>query len=301
LIKVHASSITAADCMMRKGEPWLGRLFLGLSKPKYAITGTGFSGEIEAVGDKIQHWQVEQHICGESIFSAGSNAEYLCISEDALFIKKPAEITHSQASTLCDGVLTSYSFLSDLHSIRAGHSVLIIGASGSLGSAAVQIANHLGAEVTAVCSGDNRQLVQQLGADLVINYQRQDFTKQNKQYDFIYDSIGKHSFSSCKGCLKKQGIYLSPVINFKLLIDMLCTAKFSAKKATFSATGLRNPKLLKELLLEVSQLITAGKIDVLIDREYQLSQASEAHRYIETGRKKGNIAVSMINKTAKGA
>lgn len=288
LIKVHASSVTAADCMMRRGDPWLGRLFLGLSKPKYAITGTGFSGEIEAVGSNISDWQVGQHVCGESIFSAGSNAEYLCISKDALFMMKPSAISHSQASTLCDGVLTSYSFLSDLYPIKEGQSVLIVGASGSLGSAAVQIAKHLGAQVTAVCSGSNSQLVKQLGADYIIDYQQRDFTQDAKQYDFIYDSIGKHSFNRCKKNLKKHGLYLSPVLSFKLLFNMLTT-----RKAKFSATGMRDAQHLKRLLLEVSNLIFSNKIDIIIDREYPLSATSEAHRYIETGRKKGNIAIAM--------
>jgi len=296
LIKVHASSITAADCMMRKGDPWLGRLFLGLTKPKYAITGTGFSGEIEAIGDNVDFWQVGQHVCGESIFSAGSNAEYLCISENALFMMKPSTISHSQASALCDGVLTSYSFLSDLYPIKPGQSILIIGASGSLGSAAVQVAKHLGAQVTAVCSGENSQLVQQLGADFILDYKKQDVAEHSKQYDFIYDSIGKHSFSACKKNLKKQGLYLSPVLSFKLLLNMLFTNKLSSKKAKFSATGMRPAKHLKALLLEVSNLISIGKVNVLIDREYSLSETSEAHRYIETGRKKGNITISMTEK-----
>lgn len=291
LIKIHAASVTAADSMMRTGTPLFGRLFMGLLKPKYPITGTGFAGEVEAVGKGTTLFKEGDSVFGESIFGFGTNAEYVCVPEDGMLATKPNNMTYEEAAPVCDGALTSLSFLKDVGQIQSGQRVLINGASGSLGSAAIQIANYFGAEVTGVCSAANVAMVRSLGAKKVIDYTQEDFTQSDKTYDIVYDTIGKSSFSRCKGILTKNGVYLSPVLGLPLLLQMICTSLAGGKKAKFSATGLRPQSELRELLNELIKLIEAGKLTSIIDRRYTLHQTADAHRYVEKGHKSGNVVV----------
>jgi NADPH:quinone reductase-like Zn-dependent oxidoreductase len=295
LVKVHATSVTAADSMIRAGNPCIGRLFLGLTKHKQPIAGTGFSGEVEETGKEVTQFQIGDSVFGETGIQFSANAEYICIAEDAVISKITSNISHQEAAPICDGALTSYAFLKDIGQLKSGQSVLINGASGSLGSAAVQIAKALEAEVTGVCSATNVELVKSLGADKVINYQEEDFTKNGSKFDLVYDTIGKSSFRSCKGILKEQGAYLSPVLSFPLLLQMLRTAKFGSKKAKFSATGLRPASELRVLITELKSLFESEKIKSVIDRTYSLVETADAHRYIDTGRKKGNVVVSIVS------
>jgi NADPH:quinone reductase-like Zn-dependent oxidoreductase len=177
--------------------------------------------------------------------------------------------------------------------IQSGQRVLINGASGSVGTSAVQLAKFLGAEVTGVCSTTNVELVKSLGADKVIDYTKEDFTKNGQTYDIIFDTVGKSSLSLCKGSLTQNGVYLSPVLGLPLLLQMLWTSKIGGKKAKFSATGLRPIAELRMLLNELKELIEAGKIKSVIDRRYPLEQIAEAHRYVETGHKKGNVVITL--------
>lgn len=293
LIKVHAASVTAADGIMRSGTPWFGRLFLGLTKPKIQTPGTGFAGVIEAVGKNTTAFKVGDEVFGESIFGQGSNAEYLCMSEAGLLAIKPANITHAEAAPVCDGALTSMSFLTDIGNIRRGQHVLINGASGSLGTAAVQLAKHYGANVTGVCSTANIDMVKSLGADQVIDYTKEDFTRNNQAYDIIYDTVGKSSFSRCKSALTQQGVFISPVLSLPLLLQMLWTSMVGSKKAKFSATGIRPVPELKVLFQEIKNLIEVGKIKSVIDKTYSLAQTADAHRYVEEGHKKGNVVLAI--------
>lgn len=291
LIKVYASSATTADSLMRQGQPKFARLFLGLRKPKKPITGTGFSGEIVDLGVGITSFNIGDLVFGETVLGFGSNAEYVKVSATSLILMKPKELSHNECATLCDGFLTSYSFLKDIGQLKYGQKIIINGASGSLGSAAVQIAKHMGAYVVGVCSSNNTNMVLSLGADKVIDYNKVDFTKLDHEYDLVFDTIGQSSFSQCKTILKKFGKYLSPVLNFTLLYNSFYTSIFSKKKALFSATGLRPISELSPLLIELATLFSQRKLYVVMDKIYPLEDIVKAHQYIDTGRKKGNIAI----------
>ena len=293
LIRVYAASATAADCMMRQGTPFYGRIFLGLMKPKNPITGTGFAGIIEAIGKEVKLFKAGDSVFGETGIGFSTNAEYVCLPEDGVLATLPHNMTYEEAAPLCDGALTSWSFLKDIGKIQSGQSILINGASGSLGSAAVQIAKYFGAEVTGVCSTTNLEMVKSLGADKVIDYTKEDFTKTGQSYDIIFDTVGKSSFSRCQDSLRENGVYLSPVLSLPLLFQMIWTSKIGNKKAKFSATGLRPFSELRVLLNELKECIEAGKIKSIVDRSYPLKQTAEAHRYIETGHKKGNVVITV--------
>jgi len=262
-------------------------------RPKYPIPGTGFAGEVEAAGAKVSRFKKGDTVFGETGLGFSAHAEYVCLSEESVMTTLPGNMSYEEAAPVCDGALTSWSFLKDIGKIRRGQRVMIYGASGSLGSAAVQIARHFGAEVTGVCSTANVDMVKSLGADQVIDYTLSDFTKNSQTYDIIYDTVGKSSFSRCKASLSRNGVYLSPVLSLPLLLQMLLTAKFGSKKAKFSATGIRPTTELRLLLDELKEKIEAGKIKSIIDRRYCIDQVAEAHRYIDTGRKKGNVILAM--------
>jgi NADPH:quinone reductase-like Zn-dependent oxidoreductase len=291
LVKICAASITTADTMMRQGTPYIGRLFIGLTKPKYPITGTGFSGIVESIGKNVTLFKAGDQVFGESVFSSGSNAEYLCIDEKGMVATKPANISFEQAAPLCDGALTSLNFLRNVGKLQQGERILINGASGSLGCAAVQIAKRLGAKVTAVCSHENIEMVRALGADDIIDYTKNDFTKNGQTYDVIYDSVGKSSLLYCKESLTTSGRFVSPVLSGELLKDMLITSLFGTKKAKFSATGTLPLVDLHLLLDELILLVENETITTFIDKCYTLNEVAKAHQYIEKGHKKGNVVL----------
>ncbi|MCL4119034.1 UNVERIFIED_CONTAM: hypothetical protein GTU68_064195 [Idotea baltica] len=293
LIRVRAATITTAETMMRTGYPLIGRLFMGLTKPNHAISGTGFSGEIEAIGKNVNSFKIGDLVFGESLFHFGTHAEYVCIIEDGIIAIKPENITHEEAAVVGDGHITSLNFLKKLAKIKRGQRVLIIGASGSLGTAAVQLAKHFGSIVTGICSSRNLELVITLGADSVIDYTQEDFTKNGETYDVIYDTLGKNSFSQCKNSLTEKGAYISPVLGMPLFFQMLKTAIFGSKRALFSATGTLPKSTIRTFLHEIRELMEAGKLKSVIDKHYTMEQIVEAHRYIETGRKKGNVVLSI--------
>ena len=293
LIKVHAAAVTRAGTMMRTGKPYIGRLFLGLSKPKNPIPGTGFAGVVEATGKDVKLFKEGDKVFGESIATYGTQAEYLCLPEDGVITTMPDNMTFEEAAPVCDGPLTSINFLKDLAKIKSSQKVLINGASGSLGTSAVQLAKYYGAEVTGICSTANIELVKSLGADHVIDYTKRDFSKNDQTYDIIYDTIGLLSFSECKSLLTENGVYVSPVLGMRLFFQMIYTLMFGKKKAKFAATGLRPVPELKVLLAEVKEIIKAGKLKSIIDKSYPLEQTANAHRYIDKGHKKGNVVVTI--------
>jgi len=245
------------------------------------------------VGKKVTLSQKGDAVFGETGLVFSANAEYVCLPEDGVISSLPQKMNHEEAAPVCDGALTSWCFLKDIGKIRSGQRVLIYGASGSLGSAAVQIANYFGAEVTGVCSTANLDMVRDLGATNVIDYTKYDFTDNDQTYDIIYDTVGKSSFSRCKSSLSADGVYLSPVLSLALLGQMLLTSKIGRKKAKFSATGLRAAPELRVLLDELKEVIEAGQLKSVIDRRYPVEQTAEAHRYVDTGRKKGNAVITM--------
>lgn len=293
LVKIVASSVTRADSLMRQGIPRFGRLFLGLFKPKNPGMGTGFAGKIVQVGADVTLFKIGDEVFGETIFGSGANAEFVAIEESKIVLKKPECISFKEASTICDGPLTSYSILKDIGELKKGQHVLINGASGSLGTAAVQIAKQMGADVVGVCSTNNITMVKALGADEVIDYKTTDFTRLNHRFDIVYDTVGKSSYRSSKSILKDEGQYLSPVLTLPLLWNSLLSSICYKKKAKFSATGMRPTDVLSPLVNQLKGMLINDELNIIIDKTFALNEISKAHEYIDTGRKRGNVVISM--------
>ncbi|UCG83495.1 MAG: NAD(P)-dependent alcohol dehydrogenase [Dehalococcoidia bacterium] len=292
LIRVYAAAVTTEDPLNRKGEPFYARIFTGLIRPKNPILGTEYAGEIEAVGKDVKIFKEGDRVFGSTGTSYGCYAEYVCMPEDGFLAIKPANLTYEEAAPVC-GAIAAWNFLKDKANIQNRQKILINGASGSVGTAAVQIARHFGTEVTGVCSTTNLELVKSLGADKVIDYTKENFIKTGETYDIIFDAVSKSSFSRCKGSLTQKGIYLATVPGLAILLQMVWTSKIGSKKAKFSATGLRPVPERLIFLKELIKLIEAGKIKTVIDRRYPLEQIVEAHRYVEKGHKKGNVVITI--------
>lgn len=291
LVQIHASSATRADTMMLSGKPYFARLFVGLKKPKHQIPGTGFAGKVVSKGKNVSKFKLGDHVFGETTLGFSTNAEYVTVSENGVILHKPDNLSFADAAAFCDGALTSINFLKDLAKIKPGQKVLINGAAGSLGTAGVQLAKFYGAEVSGVCSPQNIGLVKSLGADHVVDYHKEDFASSEKQYDLIYDTVGKSSFSKSKRVLSKNGAYISPVLNFSLLLQMIRTSVFGNKKAKFTASGLKSEEELRKLLQELLDIFKEGKLKMVMDRQYPLEKLAQAHRHISTGHKKGNVVI----------
>ena len=289
LIKIFATTVTSGDCRMRKADPFAVRFFNGLTRPtKIKILGNEFAGEIEAVGKDVKLYRIGDQIFGQTGLSLGANAEYICLPEDGTLTIKPANITYEEAATIPFGGSTALHFLRK-GNIKSGQKVLIYGASGSLGSAAVQLAKYFGVEVTGLCSTTNLELVKSLGADKVIDYTKEDFTKKGQTYDIIFDTTGKSPFSGCVKTLKQNGIYLRAVhMTVPSIVRGLLTSMTGSKKVIGGVATER-----KENLDFLKELIEVGKFKPVIDRRYPLDQIAEAHRYVDKGHKKGNIAITV--------
>ncbi len=291
LIKVHAATATAAGLNGRKGEPFFIRFFMGLTKPKKNILGQELAGEIETVGKDVKLFKVGDPVFGMTGGALGAHAEYKCMPEDGALVIKPGNMTYEESVAVVEGALTALHFLRNKANIQSGQKVLIHGASGSVGTAAVQVAKYFGAEVTGVCSTTNLELVKSLGADMVIDYTKEDFTKNGQTYDIIFDTVGKRSFSRCKGSLSRKGVYLDAG-KLSTVFQMLWTSIFGSKKAILAATYVRPAREITTDLIFLKELIETGKIISVIDRRYPLEQTAEAHRYVETGHKKGNVVIT---------
>ncbi|GAA4244362.1 NAD(P)-dependent alcohol dehydrogenase [Winogradskyella damuponensis] len=287
LIKIKASSVTRADTMMRQGIPKFGRLFLGLFKPKNTALGTGFSGVVKAIGSQITKFKVGDEVFGEKLFSTGSNSDFLCMSENELLENKPKNISHIEAAPICDGFLTSYNFLKEHAKLKKDQHILINGASGSLGSAAVQLAKIMGAKVTGVCSTKNIDFVLSLGADEVLDYTIIKVNELQSKYDVVYDTVGKLSYSNTKNVLKANGIFMTPVLRVGVLWQMLR----HPKKVKFEATGIKKTEDLKRLLNDLVNFFKQGKLHTHIDKKYHLMDIRYAHQHLDTGRKVGNVVI----------
>jgi NADPH:quinone reductase-like Zn-dependent oxidoreductase len=299
-VRVRATSITVGDLWARNFKAisprefsmpfplWLpSRMFFGISKPRISILGSEFAGEVESVGKDVKKFKKGDAVLGYRGQSMGANAEFLCISENGMVTHKPVNMSHEEAATVPYGALTALSLLRKVN-VQAGQNVLVIGASGSIGSAAVQLAKHFGAKVTGVCSTAGLDFVKSLGADKVIDYTKEDFTQNGETYDLIFDVTRKSSFSQCGNSLKPNGIYLLASFKMKQVFQMLQTARSDGRKVV---CALSSEKI--EDLDFIKELVEAGKFKSVIDKRYPLEQMAEAHRYAETGGKRGNVVITI--------
>lgn len=291
LIKVVATTVTAGDCRMRGFNVpisfWLpARLALGIRKPKKPILGMELAGEIEAVGKDVTKFKVGNQVFASIIeHGFGGYAEYRCLPEDGLLALKSPDLPYEQVVTLPIGGRTAHYFLREAH-IQEGQKVLIYGASGSVGTFAVQLAKYFGAEVTGVCSSANLRMVQSLGADQVVDYTQEDFTKNGLRYDVIFDTVGKTDYARTLRSLKENGAYLQAVGSPGISLRMRWTALTSSKN---TVGGGPPPKA--EDLLTLQELMKTGELKAVIDRCYPLAEVVEAHRYVDTGHKRGNVVI----------
>lgn len=294
-VRVKAAGVTTADTFLRKGTPYFARLFVGILKPKASIPGTCFAGVIDAVGKAVKHYHIGDRVYGMAGMNFGANAEYVCIDATGVIQSIPENISFDEASPLCDGAMTAFNFLRNIATLEPGQRVLINGTSGSVGSAAVQIAKHFGAHVTGVCGPANMDWVKSLGADEVINYHQTDFTQNGMRYDIIFDAVGKRRFKECQQALSSEGEYISPVLNFNLFLQMLWTRKFSSKKAKFSSTGMIPIPELNTFLKKINMMIQDHQFISFIDKRYSIEKITEAHQYLDSGHKRGNIILALSN------
>jgi NADPH:quinone reductase-like Zn-dependent oxidoreductase len=288
LVRVRAATAGPADCAFRKGDPFIVKLMYGLRRPKHSIMGAELAGEVEAVGKDVRLFKPGDQVFGMSPNGFGAYAEYVCLPESGLLVLKSPTMTYEEAAGICDGATTALTFLRDVARLQPGQRVLINGASGAVGVYAVQLAKQFGAEVTGVCSAANVALVSSLGADAVIDYTSEDFTRARQAYDVIFDAVGKSTYMHCRGALKPKGLYLTTVPELTMVRDVLWTSLRGGKKAKFATAGLMQSK---ENLSFLKDLFDEGKIKAVIDRRYPLEQIAEAHRYVETGRKRGNVII----------
>ncbi len=297
LIRVHATTVSAGDIRARSltfGDRLTGLLFgfsFGIRRPKRPILGYELAGEIESVGKDVRSFKEGDEVFG-SPYHGGAYAEYTCLPEDGGVAIKPTNLTYGEAATVNNGALTALFFLKK-GDIRSGQKVLINGASGSIGTFAVQIAKHFGADVTGICSTTNLEMVSSLGADKVIDYTKEDFTQSGQTYDIIFDTVGKVPLSRSKGALKEKGYYLQAnVVGMvgAILFGKLWLSMSSKKKVIF---GVADDKTDSRSFLK--ELCEAGKIEPVIDRRYPLEQVAEAHRYVGKGHKKGNVVITVVH------
>lgn len=288
LIRVHATAVNSGDIRMRKADPFAVRFMLGLLRPRKKIPGVVFAGVIEATGKSVTKFKTGDAVYGSSFMRFSTYAEYICLPENGIVAIKPASLTYAEAAVIPFGGNTALHFLRQ-GKIEAGQNVLIYGASGATGTAAVQIAKYFGASVTAVCSTGNTALVKSLGADNVIDYTKEDFSKTAAQYDIVFDTVGYSPFSGSIRSLKKNGYYLRLVhMSPGAILRGIWTSMTSTKKVIGGVAGGS-----AEDLVFLNKLIEAGKLKPVIDKTYPLEQIVEAHTYVEAGHKKGNVVITV--------
>ncbi len=290
LIKVHAALVTASDATMTGGFRVVKLLAKG-PKPKEPIPGVEFAGVVEAVGPEARRFKAGDRVVGSSL-GFGAWAEYIRLRETDSLALMPASLDFAEAVGFGDGGMTALLFLQDLCNIRKGMQVLVNGASGAVGTYAVQLAKHFGAQVTAVCGSANLELVRSLGADHVIDYTSEDFTMSDHTYDVVFDAVGKSSFARCKRILKENGVYLTTVPVPGVLLRKLLYLPRSGKRALFMATGLAKPEKRAAGLQYLGELAATGVLHTVVDKAYSLEQIGEALRYVAAGHKRGNVVVT---------
>ena len=288
LIKIRATTVNRSDCAFRAGIPRpYARLFTGLRRPRHQILGSELSGEVEAIGPAVTGFKPGDAVFGIKAWTFGAHAEYVCMREGASLAHKPAGASFEEAAAVCDGVILALMGLRRAD-IRKGRSILIYGASGSIGTAAVQLSRYYDADVTAVCATKNLELMRSLGADHVIDYTRDDFTASGQAYDVIFDAVGKHSFARSKDSLNPGGIYLA-TDHLQNIALALWTSRFGDKKVVFPIP----PHYTRQDVVFLKGLMEAGQYRAVIDRRYPLADAAEACRYVETEQKTGNVVLTV--------
>lgn len=285
LVKVHAATVNRSDLSVLHGTPRVMRVFTGLARPRISITGTDFAGEVVATGAAVTSFRPGDRVMGFSFKGARSHAAYLTVPENGGIVTMPANLPYEEAAACLEGTFYAACGVLELQP-RPGQKALVNGGTGAIGAATVQFLKHFGVHVTAVCRGEHMALVRELGAERVIDYEKEDFTKDGGQYDFIFDAVGKSSFARCKPLLKNGGIYSATdgLMNFLWRL----TTRFSDKRVVFSM-----PKNIPGTLRFIRDLIEQGKFRPVIDRKYPFEQIADAFRYVATGQKVGNVVLMM--------
>jgi len=290
LIKVHATTVNRTDCGFRSAEYFISRFWSGLFKPKFQTLGNEFAGEVETIGKNVNSFKAGDHVFGYNDSRFGAHAEYMIMKEHEAITTLPNNLNYEEAAPITEG---AHYALCNIRAAKVtrGQNVLVYGATGAIGSAAVQLLKHFGAKITAVCNTKNVELVKYLGADIVIDYTKDDFTKTNKTFDFIFDAVGKSSFKECKPLLTKKGIYISTELgkNGINILLAIITPLFNGKRLLFPL-----PTISKEDVVFLKELVEAGKYKPVIDRKYPFEQIVDAYKYVETGQKTGNVVI-MVN------
>lgn len=292
LVKVHAATATTASMIGLTGKPRFARLFFGLTKPRKPILGQELAGEIEAIGSNVKSLRVGDKVFGMTGTDFGTHAQYKLMDENSALTSIPRDATFDEAVAIVEGGLTALNFLKHKASIREGQHIAIYGASGSVGTASIQVAKAFGATVTAICSSANTDLVTSLGADFAVDYRRDDFTGTGARYDVIFDTVGKLTFSKCKKSLTPTGVYLDAG-NVRTLLPMMWTSLFGRRKAIMATTYTRSANVNLADLKTLRMLFEQGTFRAVIDKRYPLDDLASAYRYVDTGRKRGNVVINI--------
>ena len=287
LIRIYATTVNRTDCAMLRAKPLIMRFFTGLFKPKNLILGTDFAGKIEAIGKDVVAFKIGDRVFGLDDSGLSSHAHYMSLSQDSALTTIPKNITYEYAAASCEGAHYAYNFINKV-TIKGGEKILVNGATGAIGSAAVQILKYLGVDVVAVCNTKNLELVKSLGADKVFDYTKEDFTEADQKYDYIFDAVGKSSFFKCKRLLRPGGAYISSESGYMAqnIFLALLTPLFGNKRVIFPI-----PVDTKGSVLFIKKLIEQGGFSAVIDRKYPLEQIADAYRYVEKGQKTGNVVI----------
>ena len=292
LVKIHATTVNRSDFHTREANRraglafyFLSRMVFGVRGPRHRILGSEFAGEVVAVGSAVHEFAVDDRVFGITGLSFGAHAEFICVRESSRIARMPAGMSFEDAAPICDGALNAVSCLKQAD-LRKGRRILIYGASGAIGTAGVQLARYFAADVTAVCSTKNIDLVRSLGADRVIDYTQEDFTKNGQTYHVIFDAVGKQSFRRCRDTLEPGGLFL-PTDGAENLLWALLTSRTKGKKVVF-------PRQTKQDFLFIKELVESGKYRPVIDRRYRLEDVIEATRYVGTEQKTGNVVLTVI-------
>ena len=291
LVRVRAATVGVVDGLARRGSPWYARAHFGPLRPRFPVLGCDFAGQVETAGSAVTRFGVGDAVFGTIAPRFGAHAEFVCLPEHGAVAPKPANMSYPEAAALADA--TALCFLRDKAGLRPGQAILVNGASGAVGTAAVQLARHFGATVTGVCSGPHLRLVRKLGAESVVDYTRTDFSRAGRRYDVIFDVAGTSSFGRCRRVLNPEGVYLTTAPSPAIFVQMPWTARFGSRRAVVAFTGLRPAAEKQRDLLVIRELAEASALTPVVGACYPLARIADAYRRVDAGHKKGTIVVAM--------